>query len=56
MIKTEKRIAEFVRQGVQFLDVLPDGWSEIKYATTAPAGYKWVQSCKGEKALLKINS
>lgn len=55
MIKTEQRIADFKKQGVKFIDSLPDGWTEIKYATTAPNGYKWVYSPKdGKRALLKI--
>lgn len=58
MIKTEERIAYFVKQGVKFITHLPDGWQEIKHATTAPSGYKWVHTCNEkdgyQKALLKI--
>lgn len=49
MIKTEERIAYFVKQGVKFFDHLPDGWFEIEQATTAPSGYRWIHTFKNEE-------
>ena len=55
------RLEYFISVGVKILDTLPEGWKELKNATTAPVGYKWVYNRKShfsgeyEHALLKIN-
>lgn len=46
MIKTERRIAYFKKLGVQVLDKMPEGWIELKGATTAPNGYVWIYNGK----------
>ena len=49
-----------MKNGVKFLNSMPEGWKEIKGATTAPNGYKWIFNGKSifskeyEHALLKI--
>lgn len=58
MIRTEERIAFFVKAGVRFLKTMPEGWHEVKDALTAPAGYIWIRHWnereqKMERALLK---
>lgn len=40
--KTLSFIAYFMKNGVKFLNSMPEGWKEIKGATTAPNGYKWI--------------
>ena len=56
MVKTEERIAYFKREGIRFMDVMPAGWVDMKYATTAPAGYKWIWNpATCERALWKID-
>ena len=58
--KTFSLIAYFKKNGVKFLDSMPEGWKEINGATTAPNGYKWIFNGKSifskeyEHALLKI--
>ncbi len=61
MTKTERRIAYFKELGVQFLDKMPEGWRELKGATTAPNGYVWIYNGKSplnfaeyKSALLKL--
>ncbi|MBO5711658.1 MAG: hypothetical protein J6R47_02365 [Acholeplasmatales bacterium] len=50
----------FTNKGVKVLNEMPNGWSFIQGATTAPIGYKWVNNGKSlfskqyEHALLKI--
>lgn len=59
-MRTEKRIAYFKSIGVKFLDTMPEGWKELKGATTAPNGYIWIWNGKNlfgkeyEQALLKL--
>ena len=58
--KTLSFIAYFMKNGVKFLNSMPEGWKEIKGAMTAPNGYIWIFNGKSifskeyEHALLKI--
>lgn len=36
----------FRNKGVPILDTMPDGWGEIRGATTAPNGYVWINNRK----------
>ena len=46
MNKTERRIAFFKREGVKFLDTMPEGWRINRLATNAPHGYVWINNGK----------
>ena len=60
--KTLALIAYFKKNGVKFLDKMPEGWKEIKGATTAPNGYVWIFNGKSiftkeyQHALLKTKN
>lgn len=60
MNKSEKRLASLKKQGVEIFDKMPDGWKEIKGATTAPNGFAWIHNCQSpftgeyKHALVKI--
>ena len=50
----------FIELGIAFYCEMPEGWGEIKEATTAPKGYVWINNQKScfsdeyEHALLRI--
>ena len=53
-------LEHFKKAGIDIVDTMPEGWREIKGATTAPLGYMWINNNKsrfsGERkhALLKM--
>lgn len=60
-MRTKERIAHFKALGVEFFDTMPEGWKELKGATTAPNGYIWIWNLKNpfgkesKNALLKVS-
>ena len=61
MSRKSKLFSELLSE-VPVYDSIPPGYSEIKGATTAPLGYKWISNnksyCGGERkqALVKLNN